>query len=201
MFHRRVQTVMMRNFIQSIRNLALCKKGMAATEFALLLPVMITLFFGMLETSDVATENRRVAIAVNTISDLAAQSTQLTYDDISNLIGGALEILDPVAGTEVNVNVMSVILDPNDGPIIHWSRDELGAQPYQPGDPYTSLNDNTVLNPLGSLIVVEITYPYLPPFTSYFVSAPVMFTKKSIRWPRLVNRVQLCDNNGANCST
>ncbi len=191
----------MKTFFKTIRHLASCKSGMAATEFALLLPVMITLFFGMLETSDVATENRRVAIAVNTISDLAAQSTMLTYDDVNNLIGGALQILDPAAGTVPDVNVISVITDPNGDPIIHWSRDRLGAQPYQPGDPYTSLNDNTVLNPLGSLIVVEITYPYSPPFTSYFVSSPVLFAKTSIRWPRLVSKVQLCDNNGANCST
>jgi len=183
--------MIIKTFFQTIRHLASCKRGMAATEFALLLPVMITLFFGMLETSDVATENRRVAIAVNTISDLAAQSTQLTYDDINSLIDGALEILDPVTGTTVNVNVISIITDPNGDPIIHWSRDELGAQPYTPGDQYTSLNDNTVLNPLGSLIVVEITYPYLPPFTSYFVSSPVVFAKTSIRWPRLVSKSAL----------
>ncbi len=193
--------MIMKTFFKTVRTLASCKNGMAATEFALLLPVMFTLFFGMLETSDVATENRRVAIAVNTISDLAAQSTQLTYDDVSNLIDGALEILDPAGGATLNVNVISVISDPNDGPVIHWSRDELGAQPYTPGDLYTSFNDNTVLNPLGSLIVVEITYPYSPPFTSYFVSSPVVFTKTSIRWPRLVNKVQLCDNTGANCTT
>ncbi len=192
--------IMKKNF-QLIRNFASCRKGMAATEFALLLPVMFTLFFGMLETSDVATANRRAAIAVNTISDLAAQSTALTYDDVNNLIGGALQILDPAAGAVLNVNVVSVIADPNGDPIIHWSRDELGAQPYTPGDSYTSLNDNTVLNPLGSLIVVEITYPYSPPFTSYFVSSPVVFAKTSIRWPRLVSKVQLCDNNGANCTT
>jgi Flp pilus assembly protein TadG len=193
--------MIMKKNLQLLRNFSSCKKGMAATEFALLLPVMFTLFFGMLETSDVATENRRVAIAVNTISDLAAQSTMLTYDDINNLIGGALQILDPAAGTVLNVNVVSVILDPNNGPVVHWSRDELGAQPYTPGDQYTSLNDNTVLSALGSLIVVEITYPYSPPFTSYFVSSPVLFAKTSIRWPRLASRVQLCDNNGANCTT
>jgi TadE-like protein len=191
----------MKIFYQTVRGLTSCKRGMAATEFALLLPVMFTLFFGMLETSDVATENRRVAISVNTISDLAAQSTQLTYDDVTNLIDGALEILDPDPSATVNVNLISVISDPNNGPVIHWSRDELGAQPYTPGDQYTKLADDNVLSALGSLIVVEITYPYSPPFTSYFVSSPVVFTKTSIRWPRLVSKVQLCDNNGANCTT
>ncbi len=192
--------MMMKTLFQTIQNLASCKKGMAATEFALLLPVMITLFFGMLETSDVATENRRVAIAVNTMSDLAAQSTQLTYDDVTNLIDGALTILDPAASASLNVNIISVISDPTNGPVIHWSRDELGAQPYTPGAQYTKLADDAVLSPLGSLIVVEITYPYSPPFTSYFVSSPVVFTKTSIRWPRLVNRIQLCDNSN-NCTT
>ncbi len=191
------------NFLFStMQNLAGCKKGMAVTEFALLLPVLVTLFFGMLETSDVATANRRVAIAVNTMSDLAAQSQMLTYDDVTNLINGASVILDQPGGATFNVNVISVVTDPGTGaPVIHWSRDELGGQPYTPGDPYTKLDDNTVLSTFGSLIVVEITYPYNPPFTSYFVSAPVVFSKTSIRWPRLVSRVQLCDTVGGTCTT
>ena len=189
-------------FYRAMRNMAKCTKGMAATEFALLLPVLATLFFGMLETSDVATVNRRVAIAVNTMSDLAAQSDQLTYNDVTDLIDGALSILDPAAGATLNVSVVSVVTDPGTGaPIVHWSRDELGGQPYTAGDPYANLTNTDVLSTFGSLIVVEITYPYTPQFTSHFVNSPVVFTKTSIRWPRLVSRVQLCDVVGGTCTT
>lgn len=182
------------------RQLSASESGIAATEFALLLPVMFALFFGMLEVSDVTTANRRVAIAVNTIADLAAQSEELTHDDVSDLIAGALAILDPGNTTTVNVNVISVILNDEDDPVVHWSLNDQGDEPYSADDPFTSLNDNAVLRSQGSLIVVEITYPYAPPFTQYFVDDPIVFTKKSIRWPRLVNRVQLCDNSN-NCTT
>ncbi len=193
----------MNRVFSKFRIFAKCKKGMAATEFALLLPIMITLFFGMLEVSDIATANRRVAIANNTMADLAAQSIQLTYDDVNSLIDGAMAILEPDNPAAITVNVLSIILDPDDGPVIHWSRDEAGGQPFAPGDQYTFLDDEDVLSSQASLIVIEITYPYSPPFTSYFVSAPVIFNKTSIRWPRIApgGRVQLCDNNEDNCTT
>lgn len=182
-----------------VRQCLKCRSGMAATEFALLLPVLTVLFFGMLETSDAMLMNRRVAIAVNTMADLAAQNETLTYDDVNNLIDGVKSIIEPHDTNVLEVSLISVEWEDGD-PVVHWSRDQNGDTPYNVGDDYLSLSDDTVLNENGSLMVVEMTYPFTPRFSGHFISDPIVFERMSVRWPRLSAKVQLCDNNGENCT-
>ena len=191
---------MKKSFLRLARQGLKCRSGMAATEFALLLPALTVLFFGMLETSDAMLMNRRVAVAVNTMADLAAQTEDLTYNDVDNLIDGVKTIIEPHDPGVLSINLVSVELDDDDNPVVHWSRNQDGNEPYTTDAGYVGLSDDTVLNENGSLIVVEMTYPYTPPFTDFFVKNPFNFTRQSVRWPRLSPKVQLCDNDGQNCT-
>ena len=174
--------------------------GIAAVEFALLLPVMVVIFFGLLEASNAMTVNRKVAISANTLADLTAQSEFLYDDQIDDLFEGVMRIVEPNDPAGMQLSLVSVVLDADGDPIVHWSRDHLGNTPHTAGSDYTSLGDDTVLSEHGSLIVVELLYTYTPSLTSYFISTPIVFDRKSIRWPRLTSRVQLCDNDD-NCTT
>ena len=49
--------------------------GMAATEFALILPFLVFLFFGLVEASTALTVNRKVAISANTLTTTTSVST------------------------------------------------------------------------------------------------------------------------------
>lgn len=177
-----------------------CKSGIAAVEFAMLLPVMVILFFGLVEASNAMTVNRKVAISANTLADLTAQSDFLLYSDIDDLFEGVLTIVEPNDPTGMDLRLVSVVLDSDGNPIVHWSRDYDGNIPYEAGSAYTSLDDNEVLSASGSLIVVEMVYTYTPSITSHIIDAPIVFNRQSIRWPRVTNRVQLCDDQG-NCTT
>lgn len=178
-----------------------CRKGTAATEFALLMPVLIFLFFGLVEASDAMTVNRKVAISGNTMADLTAQSTQLTRTDIDNLLTGVITILEPSDTTNLQINIVSVVLDTGN-PVVHWSHDSQGNEPYVAGAPFTGLQDDTVLNPNTSLIVVEVSYPYTSDLSHFVIKSPLTFTRTSVRWPRLSSRVQLCtDPAYTNCTS
>lgn len=172
-----------------------CRRGFAATEFALILPLLVVLFFGMLETSDIMTTNRRVAVAVNTMVDLAAQSEKLTYDDIDDLFDGVMSILEPHDVNDVHINLISIVKVGNNA-LVLWSRDEDGSVPYLPATPYNKLNNGSLIKSNGSLIVVEMTYSYTPQFTSHFVGSPFTFERQAVRWPRAASVVPLCNNYG-----
>ena len=176
-----------------LRRAAHCQTGTAATEFALLLPILIFLFFGLLEASDAMTVNRKVAIAGNTMADLTAQSTQLTKDDLDNLLTGVITILDPADTTNLEINIVSIVED-SGNVVVHWSYDNDNSEPYTAGDTYTALQDDSVLDSSNSLIVVEISYPYISDFTSFVINSPITFQRNAIRWPRLSSRVQLCQD-------
>ncbi len=179
-----------------------CKDGIAATEFGLLLPFLVALFFGMLEASEALTVNRRVSKAVNMLSDLTSQVSTISPSEFDNLIDGVTSVMSPGSMTGVQMNVISVVLDSNDDPIVHWSRDQDGNEPYVAGTDYTDLDNPLVLDAGGSVIVAEIVYPHVLSISHYIFPATINFNVKSLRWPRVsgTSRVQFC-TSPSNCTT
>ena len=61
------------------------KSGVAAIEFAMIVPIMVMLFFGTVEFSQALTVDRRVAQIASTMADLVAQYDKLTYAQVDNI--------------------------------------------------------------------------------------------------------------------
>jgi Flp pilus assembly protein TadG len=180
------------------------RRGIAAVEFAMLLPVMTVLFFGMLEASDLFTVNRRLASATNALVDLAAQSPVISVAEVDDLIVGVTRILEPSDTSTVTMKLVSVkrASAANSPVLVHWSRDEQGNTPYTAGQTYDKLEDDEALKPGQSLVIAEIGYHYESGMTGYVISIPFDFAHRSARWPRKSTEVQLCQNsNHTNCTT
>lgn len=178
--------------------------GLAAVEFALILPVMVVFFFGMLEASDLFTVNRRLANAANSLVDLAAHEPTITHDQLDDMIIGVTRILEPTDTSTVVMRVISIRKgsDVNDEPRVHWSRDHDGAEPYAENSVYTGLDDNLSLNANSSLLVVEVEYTYNSALGGRVFAIPFEFEHLSKRWPRKSSEVQLCETTDpATCTT
>lgn len=178
--------------------------GMAATEFALILPMTMLLFFGMLEGSNLMLAGRRLTHASNTLADLVAQQPQITHAELADVMIGVRRELEPSDTSSLSMRVVSVIRDPDDSSkaIVHWSRDHDGATPYSPGSEYTKLESVNSVNSVASLVVVEFSYVYDSGLTSKVFDRPYRFERLTRRWPRVSPRVQLCDNaDPANCTS
>ncbi len=165
--------------------------GLAALEFALFAPMMVVLFFGIVEGSNAFAVSRRVSLAVNTLADLASQEAQLDAAQISDLFEGVEQIIQQGSIT-AEVRLVSVIIDPDtDEIVVHWSRDNSGSEPYAPGSEYTGLADPSLLDSSTSLVVGEVEYTYSSALTKRLI-APIDFNKMATRWPRRSARVQFC---------
>ena len=53
-------------------------RGLAATEFAIVVPVMLLLFFGTDEFASGIAVNRKVTLVARTLSDLTSQNISVT---------------------------------------------------------------------------------------------------------------------------
>ncbi len=170
------------------------RSGIAAVEFALILPIMVVMFFGMLEASDLFTVNRRLANAANSLVDLAAHEPTVTHAQLDDMIVGVIRILEPTDTSTVVMRVVSVSKgsDVNGQPIVHWSRDQDGAEPYVAGSAFSGLDDNLALNANSSLMVVEIEYTYQSGISGRVFTTPFDFGHVAKRWPRKSAKVQLC---------
>lgn len=166
--------------------------GLAALEFAFIAPVMVLLFFAIIELSDALSASRRTALAVNTLADLASQEVELDNTDIADLFIGVGNIID-TGQIDVEFRLVSVVRDNSDGTIkVDWSRDSNNGTPYAEDSPFEGLSDDTLLDDSSSLMVAEVTYLYSSSLTQFVVEA-LTFEKQATRWPRRSFSVAYCD--------
>src|SRR5690349_3667344 len=100
-----------------LRRQARDESGLAAVEFAMLLPFMITLFFGVVESSLALLCRADVSKMAGTAADLISQASSVSSGDITNVYSAAGTILYPyydssVAGAaKPTIRLTSVIDD------------------------------------------------------------------------------------------
>ncbi|MEX2650540.1 MAG: TadE/TadG family type IV pilus assembly protein [Alphaproteobacteria bacterium] len=136
------------------------QRAVAASEFALILPVMLLLLLGTVEVGNALLMHRKITAATQTGADLTAQATALDDADITNLFGAMDAILEPFPLGPARYVIESVV-DDGGANVIEWV-DVDGGDGGDPGDA-VDIPEGLVL-PGGSVIVVEVSYDYAPVF-------------------------------------
>ena len=180
-----------RNFYQaSILQWMSNRSGMAATEFALLLPVMLTLLFGLIEVCMALESSRRTELAGEVLSDLISQEIRVDIDNISDVFKGVEQVISN-QNVDADFRIISVIIDENTKqPVVDWSRDNQGRVPYAEGAAYDKIDKANFYDDTASIVVSEIDHRYTSPLLGYFIGKQT-FSKRAFRWPRRSNRVEL----------
>src|SRR4029077_1638399 len=97
------------------------KRGVAAVEFAVIVPVMLVLFFGVEEFSSGVAVDRKVTLMARTLSDLTSQNTSVTDSQLTNFFNASSAILWPYVSSPpptpnpVNSTVSELYIDPTTG--------------------------------------------------------------------------------------
>lgn len=176
------------------------KKGLAAVEFALILPLLITLFFGVVEISMMLTARATVTSVASVTADLVAQKSTVTASDMTNVFTAASAILYPNSLNNATIEVYSIVDDNNATGKVAWSCKKVGtgaatAGPTTPpsgttgGDMIKAGNLDANGTPQyggsGSVIIGKITYSYSSP-TSKIVAGTTSMTNIFYARPRRV---------------
>src|SRR6266403_5923769 len=88
------------------------RSGIAATEFAVIVPIMLVMFFGTVEFSSGVAVDRKVTLMARTLSDLTSQSTTVTDIDLTNFFAASTGIMTPYSATPVRSTVSELYVDP-----------------------------------------------------------------------------------------
>lgn len=176
------------------------KKGLAAVEFALILPVMITLFFGVVELSLMMSARASVNSVASVTADLVAQKSSLTPSDITNVFTAATAILYPNSVNNATIEIFSIVDDNNATGKVAWSCKKVGSNAATTGDttPPTDSKGGDIIKAgnldangvaqyggSGSVIVGRITYTYASP-TSKLVAGSTSMINMFYARPRRV---------------
>lgn len=165
----------MKNVVLFLRRFRRNERAVAAVEFALIVPLLITLYVGSIEAASLFTVDKRVSSISSTIGDLVAQWNPKKQgvlgtgvgEDLTDYMNAATGIMTPypTAGIEIVVSLVQV---KNDGTTeVLWSTANAAGTAKTTNQAYDddSIASTTAMNSVsrgGCVIAAEVTYAYLP---------------------------------------
>lgn len=182
------------------------RSGIAATEFAVIVPLMLVMFFGVVEFSSGVAVDRKVTLIARTLSDLTSQAPssapQATYAAVNdpyllNVFTAGLSIIRPYSGTPLKATVSEIYVDSTGVAKIQWSeaaiitsdaatQATLTVSSRNPGDTVTTLVPTALLVKKTYLIFSEVSYLYTPAVGYVMAKAGVTLSDVAYTRPRQV---------------
>lgn len=90
-----------------IRDMLRDQQGLAVVEFAIMLPVLITLFYGCIEVTRLILATQKTEKLAHTVADVTAQSTTLTIAGLDQLMEATNDIMNPFPFSEQGVVIIT----------------------------------------------------------------------------------------------
>ena len=149
-------------------------EGLAAVEFAFILPVMVIAFLGLVETSNYVTAARRVSSVASTGADLSAQDSSLSNADMTDIFGALTTVMDPLSPTVAKIRISSVVADA-DGTTyrIAWS-DARNDVARTVGSVVSAADFPAgLLTAFQGAIMCEVKYGYDPMFATFMTRVDI----------------------------
>jgi Flp pilus assembly protein TadG len=175
--------------LQAPRRFANDARGVAAVEFALIAPLLLLLYFGVVELTQAAMTEQRAAHTASTIGDLVAQDSSLTSAQVTDIFSVGATLMYPYPTTTLKMRVSSLTADANDNVTVAWSQAS-GMTARAKGASVTV--PANVISAGGSAIMGESQYTYTSVF-GQIMPQPVVFHEVYYLQPRLSTTVTCAD--------
>lgn len=167
----------------SVRSLLRDRRGVAAVEFALLLPVMIALYLGMAELVQAYQAQKKTTDVAATIGDLASQDTAVTDAALAGIFTAGEMVIQPFDKSGLRQRLASVSADKDGNIVVDWTSARNwtgGAAPTVPAG---------MLGPNESVIVSDVVYDYDSPL-DFVLSGVTTIKQRGYYRPRLSAKVE-----------
>jgi Flp pilus assembly protein TadG len=179
---------------RSLRSLWRETRGVAAIEFALLVPILTVVLAAVVDFGQAFAASRKVNQISYRIADVISQSDEWRSSDVSNILTGAKSIILPFDMSNLEIVLTIVDVDKSGKETVEWSRAD-GTTAYTAGkaSPVTipaAIKENEV-----QFVAVEVTYSLSTPFAKLL--KPVTgrdsysFDESYILYPRVGETISL----------
>ena len=180
-------------------------RGVAAVEFALILPILVLLLIGCFEVPRFVTIYQRIARTSAGVADLVAQADEpMTKDNMTDIFSAGLIMMQPYDAKKDGVIIVSSVNNPaGNGVKVTWQErcGKLAA---------TSVVGNAGSTPLGSfpvainpgsdeeVIAAEVFFTYKPVFSNIIYKGS---TLSLVSYTRPRNQNLMTDPGAPDCTT
>ncbi len=167
------------------------KRGVAAIEFAMIVPIMLALFIGSIEFSQAITVDRRITQIASSTADLVAREKTISDVQLGNVMDIAKVLMQPYTTSPLRITLTSV--GANIGVAtrtgVCWSYNfQGGAATYAKGQSYTL--PAGIVDAGGSVVVAEVLYNYTPLIFSTYMPGITTLKDKFFLKPRISSQIQ-----------
>lgn len=168
-------------------------KGVAAIEFAMIVPLMLVMFFGTVEVSSGVAAKRKTSLAARTLSDLVSQETDVSDTLVSNVAYVAGKVYTPYPAQPLSSTITELYVDPTTLKTkVVWSN----AYTYDAsGNAVVAVSSHKLKDivtlPSADLAVAgtyliwsEVSYKYVPTVGYVMAKAGITLTDQTFTRPR-----------------
>jgi Flp pilus assembly protein TadG len=163
------------------------ESGVALTEFALCIPVLLILYLGSYVLSDAIACNRKVTIATRTITDLTTRYPNVSETDVSTILNASAQVMAPYNQANALVRVSEIQVTDSSHAKVIWSRSINGKT-------LTANNSISIPNGMATvgtyLVFGEVNYAYTPIISFNFLK-PTGIYDRIYMSPRLSDQIPI----------
>lgn len=177
---------------RGVRGIRYNEDGVSAVEFALIAPVLILIYLGIVELSLLMRVDRRVTSTSASLGDLTARLATVTDDDMEEMFAAAQVMMQPYEAEAARMRITSIVDDGDGTPKVAWS-DAYKMTPYAPGDLVTV--PAGIISSPGSIILSEVEYDYTSQLGGFIDTSKTVTDKFFLR-PRRVGEIERVTDGG-----
>jgi Flp pilus assembly protein TadG len=154
--------------------------GVAAIEMAFIFPVMLLLYFGLVDVTNLLSANRRVTLAASTLGDLVTQSAEtIKKADLTGIYAAVAPIMDPFPSANVKIQIFGYKKSGSSA-VLSWSNSKNGSCGSAPSTSGLA----TLMGDGNDLVVSRVCVDYPPLTGMVFGSADIRLQDEVILRPR-----------------
>lgn len=135
--------------------------GIAALEFAMMLPLLLLVLFGIMELGTAIVVKDKLRNAASTVAEIANQYTTIHDSDMSAILGATTAIITPYSVANASVVLSQISINGNGKAIVTWSDAQNGTA-RTVGSSVTIPSSIAVGNTV--VLLGEVSYRYTPAF-------------------------------------
>lgn len=171
------------SFKSALGTFASDRSGIAAVEFALILPVMLLLYLGGFEASKALEASRKVETTAETVGNLVARNRMMNPTAIDNIFNISSAVMAPFSPDGLRIVVTTVKVDDKGQGKVDWSRASSGSG-LTAGASYT-VPSELFFDTESYLVIADVSYAYKPllDYTNSFSN--INFSKTYTFRPRI----------------
>jgi Flp pilus assembly protein TadG len=175
-------------------------RGIAAVEFALILPVLVLLFLASVDAGRAIALYMKVRAATYTLDAITNQYTTIESTDITSIVGATSLVLAPYSTTPAVITVSQISVNSASNATVSWSYSQNGTALTQGVTVTVPSGLSTCSSYPCYLIYGQVSYSYSPLF-GYFTPSAINLSDSLYVTPRNSECVLYSPESVSSCAS